>query len=297
MDWEIIKGPMNLMFAGKGRLCRAAMCKVCSYNIYVLVESEGRWGTCAEQQHWVERKCGEARLMKCWYDVALWMLWGKELKRWHAWRMGELRCVLVLASGMAKTLEWRNGLGGCVVEELRRGDGVVLYRRRAWIRVLQVVVFASTRVCPTRQQIEGRYDWDDRSNDTPRWLWQLFAGIFPVCRAVAGWDYSRLWRHTPVVGKYSLYMLDRACLFNPLSFSRLRSPRRRRVFEMTVLRCVLHCRLPVKFRPRCFCVLHGYGWTCISKGKLLKDSFISTDRAGEKEAWWICRINYEGGSC
>ena len=35
----------------------------------------------------------------------------------------------------------------------------------------------------------------------------------------------------------------------------LRSPRRRLVFEMTVWRCVLHCRLPVKLRPRCFCVL------------------------------------------
>ena len=26
--------------------------------------------------------------------------------------MGDLRCASVLASGMAKTLEWRNGLGG-----------------------------------------------------------------------------------------------------------------------------------------------------------------------------------------
>ena len=78
--------------------------------------------------------------------------------------------------------------------------GVALYQRRAWIRVLQVAVFASTRVCPTRQQIEGRYDRDDHSNDTPRWFWQLFAGIFPVCRPVAEWDCSRLWKHTPVVG-------------------------------------------------------------------------------------------------
>ena len=54
---------------------------------------------------------------------------------------------------------------------------------------------------------------------------------------------------------YSLYMLDRACLFSPLSLSRLRSPRRRRVFEITVLSCVPHCRLLVKLRPRCFCVV------------------------------------------
>ena len=47
--------------------------------------------------------------------------------------MGDLRsrCASVLANGMAKTLEWRNGLGGCVVEEPRRGDGVALYQRRA----------------------------------------------------------------------------------------------------------------------------------------------------------------------
>ena len=48
--------------------------QVCGSNIYVLVEREGRWGMCAEQQHWFERKCGEARLMNCWYDVALRML-------------------------------------------------------------------------------------------------------------------------------------------------------------------------------------------------------------------------------
>ena len=54
---------------------------------------------------------------------------------------------------------------------------------------------------------------------------------------------------------YSLYMLDRACLFSPLSLSRLRSPRRRRVFEITVLSCVPHCRLLLKVRPRCFCVV------------------------------------------
>ena len=94
---------------------------------------------------------------------------------------------------------YQQGLG------LVRGEA--LYQRRAWIRVLQVVVFASTRVRPTRQQIEGRYDWDDRSNDTPRWFWQFFAGIFPVCRTVAGWDYSRLWRRTPVVGKYTVCII------------------------------------------------------------------------------------------
>ena len=65
--------------------------QVCGSNIYVLVEREGRWGMCAEQQHWVEKKCGEARLMNCWYDVALWTLGGKEWKMLHAWRMGDLR--------------------------------------------------------------------------------------------------------------------------------------------------------------------------------------------------------------
>ena len=30
--------------------------RVCGSNFYVLVEREGRWGMCAEQQHWVERK-------------------------------------------------------------------------------------------------------------------------------------------------------------------------------------------------------------------------------------------------
>ena len=68
----MIKGSM---ITGKGRLCRAALnVQVCGSNFYVLVEREGRWGMCAEQQHWVERKCGEARLMNCWYDVALRML-------------------------------------------------------------------------------------------------------------------------------------------------------------------------------------------------------------------------------
>ena len=41
--------------------------QMCGSNSYVLVEREGRWGMCAEQQHWVERKCGETRLINCWY--------------------------------------------------------------------------------------------------------------------------------------------------------------------------------------------------------------------------------------
>ena len=49
--------------------------QVCGSNFYVLVEREGRWGMCAEQQHWVERKCGETLTHKLLvYDVALGML-------------------------------------------------------------------------------------------------------------------------------------------------------------------------------------------------------------------------------
>ena len=74
---------------------------VCRSDIYVLVEREGRRGMCAEQQHWVERKCGYQVRQDSWTAgmTYTWHFGCCEVRNWKGGMLGEwvpdLRCASV----------------------------------------------------------------------------------------------------------------------------------------------------------------------------------------------------------
>ena len=94
--------------------------EVCSPIFCVLVEREGRWGYVQSSNIGLKWSVVRQLLMNCWCGVALWILGGKELKRWHAWRMGDLRCASVWQMGWRRRLSGARVLVEFVLKEQRR---------------------------------------------------------------------------------------------------------------------------------------------------------------------------------